>query len=148
MILDKQLTLSDQQTIAAVASTIVSTNSIALAGTVTDTLGNTIPTDLGRGNVPQLLCQITEAVTSAGAATVQVQLIHSANADLSSPTVLSETAAIAKATLVTGYQFRLAIPVGVTSGYVGLQYVIGTATTTAGKVTAGLVLNKGTQFIG
>lgn len=136
--LDAETLFSNQQTIAAVASTIVSTNAIDMGATGTDVLGNSIASDLGRSSA-EVLIQVTEAVVSTGAATVQFQLITSAAANLGSPTVISETPAIAKATLVPGYKARIAIPHGLTARYLGMQYVIGTETTTAGKVTAGIV---------
>ncbi len=149
MLLDKLTTFSDQQTIAAVASTIASTYSVDVGAAGTDNMGNTPIQDIGRTPV-DLLVQVTETVTSAGAATVTFQLIHSDNADLSSPTILATTPAIALATLVAGYQARLGMAPGVTKRYIGVQYVIGTATTTAGKVTAGLLApyGKSTTFIG
>ena len=52
----------------------------------------------------------------------------------------------ALATLIAGYQFRLAVPPGVSKRYLGLRYTVGTAETTAGKVTAGLVIDKQTNF--
>lgn len=146
--LDKQNLLSDSQSIAAAAGTVVCTNTIDLGAATTDTIGNTLTKDLGRGKRPELYAQIVEAVTSVGAATVRCELIHSDNADLSSPTVLSKTDDIAKASLVVGYRFRLSVPPGVTKRYMGLQYVIGTATTTTGKVTAGLVSDAPQSFIG
>ena len=144
MILDKQNLWSDAQSIAAAAGTVVSTNAIDLGAAQTDTLGNTLPRDPGRGGQVEMIATLTETVTSGGAATVQAQLVSSANADLSSPTVLQSTAALALATLKAGYQFRLALPAGINQRYIGMQYVIGTATTTAGKVTAGIVAAKQT----
>lgn len=146
MYLDKQTLLSDDQDLSQAAGTYVSTNTIDLgtAGTIPH-LGGTPLMDIGRGNEPDLLCQITETFTSGGAATLTVQLIQSANADLSSPTILQTTPALALATLVAGYQFRLRIPPGISARYLGVQYVIGTATTTAGTVTAGIVLDKQTN---
>ncbi len=149
MVFDKQNLFSDAQSLVAGAGTVVSTNSIdtGAAGTIPVTNGSPIH-DVGRGQAVEVVAQITTDVTSGGAATIQFQVITSANADLSSPTVLCETAAIAKATLVAGYRFRIGtIPPGVSSRYLGTQYVIGTAAVTAGAVTAGLVLNSQTQSI-
>jgi hypothetical protein len=71
------------------------------------------------------------------------------NANLSSPTVLSETPAIALATLAAGYQFRLkTIPMGVTKRYLGMQYVVAGATTTAGAITSGIVATRQSTSIG
>jgi hypothetical protein len=139
MILDKQNLLSDDQDLAQTAATYLCTNAIDLGVPGTDSLGNTVRKDLGRGNHVELLVQITETFTSGGAATLKVQLITDDAAALGSPTILQSTEAIALATLVAGYQFRISVPVGVAERYLGVQYVIGTATTTAGKVTAGIV---------
>ena len=155
MILDAQAILSDQQTIALSfsATPVLSTNTIDLGAAPTLPLAGpsgtalTARKDVGRGNPPELLVQITETVTSAGAATVQVQLITSASANLGTPTVIQSTAAIALATLVAGYQFRLAIPPGIAQRYLGVQYIIGVADTTAGKVTAGIVEGKQTTTV-
>lgn len=146
MLLDKQTLLSDAQSIAQTAGTYVSTNTIDLgvAGTIPG-IGGTPINDIGRQRHLELLVQVVETVASGGSATVSFQLIQSANADLSSPTVLQQTPAIAYAGLTAGYQARLAVPAGITQRYLGVQYVIATATTTAGKVTAGLVEAKQTN---
>jgi hypothetical protein len=170
MMLDIQNLVSDQQTIAAVASTLTSTNAIDLMGAAAaPTLpqaatpaggaatgnGLKVMMDAGRGKEPELLVQVTEAVTSLGSATVQFQLVAADDAALSTnANVLQETLAIAKADLVAGYQARLCIPPGIVNSagnparYLGCKYVIGTATTTAGKVTAGIVYDKQTTFVG
>lgn len=146
MLIDKETLLSDSQDLAQVAGTYVSTNSIDLGVAGTPPAGfqarGTQPHDIGRSRKAQLLVQVDETFTSGGAATVKAELIMSANADLSSPTILESTQAIALATLVAGYQFRLGVPVGITARYLGVQFVIGTATTTAGKVTAALLLDR------
>lgn len=146
---DLQTLMSDKQSIAAAAGTVVCTNAIDLgaAGTIPSGYQSrgTARHDIGASaKPPKLLMQITTTVTSGGSATVQFQLIQSDNADLSSPDVLQSTAAIAYATLVAGYQPRLELPAGITKRYLGVQYVIAVATTTAGNVTAGLVADKQT----
>lgn len=170
MMLDIQNLVSDQQSIAAVASTITSTNAIDLMGAATSPTipqagtpaggaatgaGLRVLQDAGRGKEPELLVQVTEAVASAGAATVQFQLVAADDAALSTnANVLQETGAIALATLVAGYQARLCVPPGLVNSagaparYLGCKYVIGTATTTAGKVTAGIVYDRQTTFVG
>lgn len=145
--LDKELLFSDAQTIAAVASTIASTNTVDMGAAATDIIGNTITRDWGRSDL-ELLCQVVVAVLSAGAATIEVDVITSASADLSTPTIVCSSQVIAKATLVVGYKFRLFIPFGLTQRYLGLQYTIGTATTTAGKITACIVGHVPTVFVG
>lgn len=146
MQLDAQCLFSDLQDIGQVAGTYLCTNSYDLGVAEADALGNTILKDLGRGNAPELFVMINEAVTSGGAATVDFQLIQADNEAMTSNLqVLQSTGAIAVATLVSGYQPRLSLPAGITKRYLGIQYVIATATTTAGTVTAGLVALKQTN---
>lgn len=142
MMLDKNTTLSDAQDLAQAAGTYLSTNVYDQGAAATDTLGNTIPKDLGKEFWQEILVQVVETFTSAGAATLQVNIVTGST---STPaTVIQSSAAIALATLVAGYQFKLALPAGLTDRYLGVQYVIGTATTTAGKCTAALVQAKQT----
>lgn len=143
--LDAENLCSINQTIAAVASTIVCSSPIDLGATAVDQLGNVLMNDPARSRRVEMFAEVTEAVLSASSATVECDIIQSANSDLSSPDVLASTPAIAKASLVIGYNFKIELPVGsVTKRYLGLQYVIGTATTTAGKVTGGFVLDRQT----
>jgi hypothetical protein len=148
-LIDLQNVLSDGQDLAQSAGTYVSTNTLDLTGGaggaaqgaaigVMPAHFGTAITDKGRGRPVHLVVRITETFTSAGAATVKAQLISSASANLGTPTVLGSSEAIALATLVKGYQFRVAgvLPKGIAQRYLGVQYVIGTATTTAGKCDA------------
>lgn len=92
--------------------------------------------DIGTGEDLYLVVQVDEAVTSNGSATVEVKYVESAGADLSSPTVLATSGAIAKATLVAGYQvMKIKIPAN-TKRYVGVIYTVATADLTAGKFSA------------
>lgn len=152
MLLDKQTLLSDSQDLAQAAGTYLSTNSIDLgaAGTMPNGFQSrgTAPHDIGRSPYPpHILVQVDETFTSGGAATLQVKLITDDAAALGSPTIIHSTEAIALATLVAGYQFRIALPVGIAERYLGVQYVIATATTTAGKVTAALVVDAQTTKV-
>lgn len=150
MLFDLQTLLSDKQSIAQVAGNYLSTNTIDLGVAGTPVLGGTVASDIGRGLPVAVVAQITTAVTSAGAATVQAQLVTADDAALSTNlTVIAQTDAIAKASLVPGYKFRLGtVPPGITQRYLGVRYVIGAATTTAGNVTAGLVLQGQDTFVG
>jgi Bbp16-like protein len=143
VLLDKQNLFSDAQDLAQVAGSYLSTNTLdtGAVGTIPG-LGGTPIHDIGRGGVPRLLVQVVETFTSGGAATLQVQFVQADNAALSTNLeVLSETRVHALADLVIGKQFGVSVPPGVNRRYVGVRYVIGTATTTAGKCTAGLVWN-------
>lgn len=141
MILDMQNLCSDSQDLSQVAGSYLSTNAIDLTGGTFASPGGygTIPRDAAKGENLNFHVQVDETFTSAGAATLVVELIMSANSDLSIYTVLHTTPALALATLVAGYQIRVAVPyVGLTSRYLGVRYTIGTATTTAGTCTAGI----------
>lgn len=131
MLMDAQNRPSFNQSVAAAAGTIVSTDSIDLL---------TANDNPGRGGLPlRAIAVLTAAVTSGGAATIQGQLISSANSNLSSPTVLASGPVLALAAAVAGAEL-LDVPVpDIAQRYLGFQYVIGTATTTGGTVTSGIV---------
>lgn len=148
MMLDALNLFSDDQDLSQAAGTYLSDKSIFLGDINTDVLGNTPPQDIGRGVPVQVLCQITETVDSVEEdATVEAQLVMADNEALDSNlVVLQSTGAIAEATLVAGYQFRLGgtIPPGITKAYIGMRYLVAVHTTTAGKITAGIVETKDT----
>lgn len=128
MILDKELMFSEKQAVTASAA---STNVIDMG---TDR-------ELGAADV-EVYGIVDEAATAAGAATVQVALETDDNSGFSTPTTLSQTAAIGKATLVAGYKFfRMKIPYGC-ERFLRLYYTVATGPLTAGKFTAGIVLNS------
>lgn len=145
MRIDKQNLLMDALLIDT--GTVVSTNSIdtygaataaanQVQGATTDTLGNTVPHDIGKSDIEVLFQVVTAFATSTS---VRFDLIMSANADLSSPTILASTQSIPIASLVPGYRARLAVPaVGVTARYFGCQCVV-TGSTGTGNVTAAVM---------
>lgn len=139
MVLDKQNTLSAAQAITATAN---STNTIDLGAPGTVPGGGTMKRDAGGGYPVGVLAQVV--TTFSGGTSVQAQLVESDSANLSSPSVLNETAAIPVASLVAGYKFPLGtIPPGASKRYIGLRYVV-VGTPTAGAVTAGLVMDQRT----
>lgn len=92
--------------------------------------------DIGTGEDTYLTVLVNTTVTSNGAATVEVKYVESDSADLSAPTVLATSGAIAKATLVAGYKaLRIKIPANC-KRYVGVIYTVAVADLTAGKFTA------------
>lgn len=140
---DKQNLVCDDQ---AITVTAVSTDKIDLNGGTpaftTDSLGNTPPNDLFRSPGVEVECLVTETFTSGGATTLNVDLVTDDDSALGSPTIHQSTGAIAKATLVAGYRFRLALPYGFNPAaqrYFGLSFTVATGPFTAGKITAGLV---------
>lgn len=139
---DKQLMFSDAQ---AITTTANSTNVVKITGGTpaftTDSLGNTPENDVGRSPALDVLVQVITAFTAAGAATLTVSLVADDDAALGSATTIASTAAIGKATLVPGYQFRLALPAGFAAAdvHLGLVFTVATGPMTAGAVTAGLI---------
>jgi hypothetical protein len=133
MLLDKQTTFSEDQALTATAysTNIVDRGAVAAVGAV------------GKGDSPaEVWVQVT--TTFASGTTLQVILLGDDQVAMSSPTALQTTAAIATAALVAGYQFSLGVvPVGAEQ-FLRLQYVI-TGTHDAGKVSAGLVINRQTN---
>lgn len=130
MLTDALLQLSTAQ---AVTATAFSTNTIDL-GTARD---------MGVGTDLYALIQTDVSATAAGAATVNFQVVSSANANLSSPNVIAQTDAIPKTDLTAGRKvIEIAIspavlnslPVG--QRYLGIQYLVGTGPLTAGSFTA------------
>lgn len=153
MIFDLQALFSDKQAVTATAN---STNTLdTLAGQAAQAYPwYTGPSaaavypihDSGRGTPLTILVHVDETFLTLTDLTVS--LISSAAANLSSPTTLQSTAAIAAATLVAGYQFRLmAFPVGTTQRYLGLTYTVGGSSATAGKITAGIVFDRDTNYL-
>lgn len=138
MIMDFDLLLSDKQSDVRAAATYTSEKSIDLA--------TTPPRQIGNGEQVIVHCQVTTAF--AGGTSVQFQLVESANANLSSPTVLVESAAIAEADLVAGFTVNLVVPVKrLKLRYLGAQY-IGVGVHTAGSISAGIVWNEQTADSG
>lgn len=135
MYTDKLLRVSEDQAITADAA---STNTIDL-GTARD---------IGEGTTLYMMFTVTEAFNNA--TSVALQVITSASADLSTPTVrTAQTIALAGLTL--GARFALPIPPALASlgqRYLGAYYdVTGTAPST-GKITTDIVetISDGKKF--
>lgn len=151
MIMDVQALLSDRQNLAgAAAGNHLSSNSIDTGAPGSTVLGGTVRKDFGRGNKPMLLVQVVETITSAGAATVQAQVVKGTavdgNGQISAGLeVVAQSAPVPVADLAAGYQFPLELPPKLDTRYFAIRYVVGTAALTAGRVTAGLVLDRQQQ---
>lgn len=141
---DQELIFSDGQSIAQVAGSYLSDKSIdASPPAGTPAIGGPLQTDYGRVDTDlDLVIIFTTAVASAGAATLVLQIIQADDAALTTNLeVLRETRALPAGTqpsvFLKGSIFRLGPVPSMTRRYLGLRYVIATATTTTGIVTAG-----------
>lgn len=130
MILDALLQLSAAQ---AVTASAVSINTIDLGSN----------RDLGPGKNLFVVWGVDETATAAGAATVTFQVITSAAAALTTPSVVAQTDAIGKAELTAGRKlFAQRIDPAILAAqpngqrYLGCQYTVATGPLTAGKFTA------------
>ena len=132
MFIDALLTVSDAQAITADA---VSTNTIDL--------GNpTVKNRIGSGEPMAFLVTVdVSADGTTGDETYAFEVISSASANLSSPTVLNRRAFVAgqHTQLTAGTRLVLAVPSGTpTQRYLGLNYDVGGTTPTI-TVTAALM---------
>lgn len=116
---------------------------LALVGNVMDT---SVVRDLGNGRPVYLVISVDTAVTSAGAATVEFDLVSDAQAAIAvdgSATVHLKTLAFPKATLVAGFQVVVQLPLESPAyeQFLGILQNVGTAALTAGKINAFLTLD-------
>jgi hypothetical protein len=140
MYTDAEFVFSEEQDIGQVAGAYVSTNVVDLWGSATS-----IIQDLGSGHRLAVHFGIVEAVAGA-TATVQFDVVRSAAAALTTPSLLASTGALlGTGVLTAGAQFALVLPPDImetyTSNlrYLGVIYTVAVATTTAGTVNAHLV---------
>lgn len=132
MIMDRQIAPSTAQ---AVTATAFSTDVIDLAAA---------NRDLGRSTPLRAIVTVGTQFTAAGAGTLVVELVESANADLSSPTVLAQSnggTPLALATLAPGYlAMDIQIPT-TTKRYLGFRYTVATGPMTGGTISASIVMD-------
>lgn len=138
MILDELLEFAD-------ATALATGTGAAQCGDVID-LG-AVPQDFGLGKAMYLVVQVTTAVTSAGAATVQFELVSDAAASMTVATASRHimTEAIGKASLVAGYGLVFSLPPNggpePYERYLGIVSTVGTAALTAGAINAFLTFD-------
>ena len=154
MIFDKQLMFSENQDLSQDAGTYKS-NTIDLAagfGTIpqagpTGSIGDVatgLIRDLARGKPISFFAQMTEALSTGSSPTLRLYVYGCATIDgsndLAATTITYfDSGVIAAATLVAGYRFRFGrFSPNTLLRYMQCNYVIGTATTTTGTITAGL----------
>lgn len=126
MITDRELTFSNDQ--AVTTGTQVSTDKVD-----TGVAGININTN----RELQIFVSVTTAF--AGGTNMTVNLVESASSDLSSPTVLATSGAVATASLTAGaVLLRTAVP-RTSKRYLGLQFVSTGTAFTAGTIFGGIV---------
>jgi len=126
MITDKLLRVSEDQ---AVTTTAVSSDTIDLS----------VARDVGEGHQLFMNFAVTAALT--GGTSVKFEVISSANANLSSPTVIGSSDAVLTADLTAGKNVAVAINPQIASNgdrYLGARYTV-SGTYGAGTVTADIV---------
>ena len=126
MITDKLLRVSEDQ---AVTSSAYSTNTVDLS----------VARDVGEGTALYMNFAVTTAL--ANGTSVQFEVVSSANANLSSPTVIGSSNAVLTAALTVGKNVVVRINpdiAGKGQRYLGARYTIA-GTFNAGKVTADVV---------
>lgn len=129
MIVDQFLKVSTAQ---AVTTSAVSTDTIDLSQA----------RDIGEGADLFMVFTVDAAAVSAGATTVEFQVIGSTAANLASPVVLGTSGPIGKAALTVGAIVAVRINPQVGSlgqRYLGANYVVATGPLTAGAFTANVV---------
>jgi len=135
MLIDKQNQFSaDAGDSPTATGSTASTNIIDLG--VARDIGGAVTDQL------MLLCQVATAFTSGGSATLQVQFQTAPDNGSGAPgawSILSQSDAIAVASLVQGYKFLPGELPGGTQRFIRLNYAIGTAVMTAGTLKAALV---------
>jgi hypothetical protein len=149
MITDIQATLSGVTTSGVTVGQDLAQAAGAYNSTNIYDLG--INRDIGEGDDLYIVFTVTQAFTSAGAATVAINCVVSAADTLTTPTSVGSVAAIALGSLTLGAQFVVRVNLLVGSlglRYFGAIYTVGTATTTAGKMTAHIVtdIQDGKKF--
>jgi hypothetical protein len=141
MIQDKLTLVSDDQDLSQTAGTYYSDvlNFLGDAGyTTSQDAPSGITHDIGKGHPVPLDVAVNETFTSGGAATLTVSLETDDNEAFSSATTLFTSRTFALAELVSGARLLPEhMPYGCEQ-YVRIAYVIATATTTAGTVTASI----------
>lgn len=128
MIIDKELELSSEQAVTASAA---STNVAQISG-------------VGATEDLAIVVTVKEAVTAAGAATVQFQVAIDDAEGFGTEVIALETAAIGKADLPLKKQIIIPLPKGTLKKYLRLKYVVATGPLTAGKFDAQIV--EGFQY--
>jgi hypothetical protein len=147
MIYDASLLMSDQQAITGSAAS----TGVYDAGATGTPYGSNSPVarDLGHGEQIPVAVNVVATFNNLTSLSVAWQTADDAGFTTNVETV--ETGmAVPAASLVAGYQFRVpwTIPHGMCRRYNRLYYTVVGAAPTTGKITAGIVAARQTNFVG
>ena len=150
MIIDSRLEFCDN---AALTLDAYGTTPLPLGSLIDLTsnlaIGNALKEYPGNSDQAYLVIKVTTSVASLGAATVTFGLVSDAQDPVVAATATKHwtSAALAKATLVAGYEVVcIPLPRGQYERYLGLVQTVGTADLTAGKVDAYITLTPPSWF--
>ena len=147
MIFDNTLLFSDGQAITGDAR---STNTVDLGANGTP-YGDTrkLIRDIGKGS-PKVPLSISVTETFNNLTSLEILLQVDDNSGSASPKTVASSGILALADLVAGKQidFPDYIPQGANEQYLSLFYDVTGANPTTGKITAGVVADRQTNFIG
>jgi len=137
MILSKREVFSEAQSVVSAVGNVLSTNVIEVDGTTPD---------------DELYIDVivdTAATSATSTATVAVQVLTDDDSAIGSPTVLLTTDAVIVTAITAGSKPFPAIRVPRTKleKYIALRYVVAVEATTAGELSAALVLRPQTNQI-
>lgn len=145
MIFDNTLLFSDAQAITAAAG---STNTVDLGATGTPYGGIALVRDIGKGSKIPLSITVVETFNNLTSLAVSLQVDD--NTSFSSAKTVVVSAPILAAALVAGAQIEVPdyIPQGANERYMRLYFDVTGIAPTTGKVTAGVVAARQTNFVG
>lgn len=144
MIFDNTLLLSDAQAITGDAA---STNVIDLGATGTPYGGSALVRDIGKGTKIPLSITIVEAFNTLTSLTFILQTDDNSSFS-SAKDVASSTVPLASLTLGKQIDFPDYIPQGTNERYFRLYYDVTGSNPSTGKITAGVVAARQTNFVG
>lgn len=142
MIFDNTLLFSDAQAITADA---VSTNVIDLGATGTPFGGRQIVADFGKGKKIPIFVFVTQSFNTLTSLTVAME-VDSVENFASPKEVASRTFLLAELTAGTELSFPEGILEGTDERYLRLNYNVNGSNPSTGKITAGVVAARQTNF--
>jgi hypothetical protein len=143
MIFDKTLIFSDDQ---AITGTAVSTNVIDLGDPGTPYGGNKLKRDIGIGTRIPLFVHTTATFNNLTSLTVTLECCDLENFSSGVREVASRTYPLAELTAGRELSFPDALLEGTNRRYVRLKYTVTGTNPTTGKITAGVVAARQTNF--